>query len=71
MTFRVVFVDSAEQDLKELKRYIVRNFGRNAWQNSYREIRNSIAALKLFPLSGSVPNELRNSATPVKICGHC
>ncbi|WP_426176910.1 type II toxin-antitoxin system RelE/ParE family toxin [Massilia sp. TWR1-2-2] len=60
MTFRVVFLDSAEQDLKELKRYIVRNFGRIAWQNSYREIRTSIAALKLFPLSGRVPDELRN-----------
>lgn len=59
MTSRVVFLRSAEQDLKELKGYIVKNFGAKAWQDSYGEIKECISAVKLFPLAGSIPAELR------------
>ena len=59
VTLRVVLLASAEQDLKELKGYIVRNFGANVWQDSSREIKECIAALKLFPMAGSILDELR------------
>jgi plasmid stabilization system protein ParE len=60
VTFRVVFLGSAEQDLRELKQYLVKNFGAKVWQTSYRDIKNSIGTLKSFPLAGSVPDEIRS-----------
>lgn len=60
MTLRVVFLATAEQDLKELKRYVVKKFGKETWQTSYLDIKNAARALKSFPLAGSVPGEIRS-----------
>jgi len=54
----VVFLGSAEDDLKELNRYIVKNFGEETWQTSYRKIKDSIGLLTTFPLAGKIPEEL-------------
>lgn len=58
MTFHVVFLKSAEQDLKELKSYMVKNFGKDTGQASYTRIKDSVNTIKTFPLSGNVPEEL-------------
>jgi plasmid stabilization system protein ParE len=58
MSFRVIFLESAELDLKELKRYIVKNFGKTTWQASYGEIKGAVNHLKVFPHEGGVPYEL-------------
>lgn len=60
MTFKVVFLQSAEEDLKELKTYLVKNFGTPAWQASYGNIKNVVDALKMHPLAGSIPQELES-----------
>ena len=58
MTSRVVFLKSAEQDLKELRRYVVREFGKETWQASLARIRDCVKNIGAFPIGGSVPDEL-------------
>jgi plasmid stabilization system protein ParE len=58
MNYRIVFLASAEQDLKELKRYIAKNFSPKAWHSTYGKLKESIFNLKAFPLSGATPEEL-------------
>ncbi len=55
---KVYFLAGAEEDLKELRRYILRTFGETAWQDSYRKIKDSVRVLQTAPESGSVPEEL-------------
>ncbi len=55
---KVVFLHSAEQDLLELKSYVLKNFGAAAWRASYRKIRDAVSRLKKFPNGGHVPDEL-------------
>jgi len=38
MSFQIVFLKSAELDLKELQGYMVKQFGKDAWQVSYAKI---------------------------------
>jgi|1115.fasta_scaffold07642_8 plasmid stabilization system protein ParE len=58
MSFRIVFVNSAEHDLKELKRYMVKNFGSDTWQVSYARIKDAVNTIRTFPLGGDVPEVL-------------
>jgi len=60
MTSKVVFLKSAEQDLKELRNYMVRNFGEETWQASLAKIKDKdcVTTLGEFLLGGSVPEEL-------------
>ncbi|HGL6714762.1 type II toxin-antitoxin system RelE/ParE family toxin [Burkholderia contaminans] len=60
MTLRAVFIRSAEDDLKALKRYVVSNFGAVAWRSSYDEIKSAVASIRVFPDRGRVPDELAN-----------
>lgn len=60
MSLSVVFLKSAEQDLKELRTYLTRNFGRDTWQASYGHIKESVRILQTFPLAGKLPDELEN-----------
>ena len=55
---RVVFLRSAEADLKDLKAYIVKNFGHDAWMNSYGKIKISVAMVQEHPHAGRIPDEL-------------
>ena len=55
---RVVLLASAEQDLKELRRYIVKNFSLATWQKTYDKLKASIGNLADFPLLGAIPEEL-------------
>ncbi len=55
---KVYFLADAEEDLKELRRYIQRSFGEPAWRETYQKIKNSLRALQSAPQSGSIPEEL-------------
>jgi toxin ParE1/3/4 len=55
---RVVILDSAEQDLKDIRSYVVKNFSHPAWQKAYSKLKESIRNLATFPLLGAVPPEL-------------
>jgi len=58
MNFKVVILESAEQDLKELRAYIVKNFSVDTWRTSYAQIKEAIRNLKEFPQAGSIPEEI-------------
>ena len=58
MGFKVVILESAEQDLKELRAYIVKNFSADAWRTSYAKIKEAIRNLQNFPQAGSIPEEI-------------
>ncbi|MFA5171187.1 MAG: type II toxin-antitoxin system RelE/ParE family toxin [Sulfuriferula sp.] len=57
MSLKVVFLRSAEQDLKELRGYIIKQFGKEVWQDSYRKIKASVGVIQTYPLGGSIPEE--------------
>jgi plasmid stabilization system protein ParE len=59
MKYTVVILKSAEQDLRELKAYLVRQFGINVWNDCYHQIKAAIDNLKAFPFSGTTPDELQ------------
>jgi len=60
MSVRVVFLQSAEQDIRELRSYLIRHFGKDLWQASYGKIRESVETLKAFPVCGTLPAELES-----------
>jgi toxin ParE1/3/4 len=55
---RVVFLADAEEDLKDIRRYVVRKFGKSDWVDTSRKIRDSIRVIQTFPDGGSIPEEL-------------
>jgi toxin ParE1/3/4 len=57
---KVVILDSAEQDLKELLSYVVKNFSQTTWLKTYSKLKESIRNLATFPLLGAVPPELES-----------
>ncbi len=58
MNYKVILLESAEYDLKELKSYIVKNFSLKTWQHSYDKLKKAIQNLKEFPYVGTIPDEL-------------
>jgi toxin ParE1/3/4 len=54
---KVVFLRSAEADLKDLRRY---NFSTETWAASYEKIKQSVAIIQAHPLAGRIPEELEN-----------
>ncbi len=58
MNYQVVILKSAEQDLQELRAYLLKHFGRETWLDSYAGIKAAINNLKSFPYSGSAPDAL-------------
>ena len=58
MSLNVVFTHAAEHDLRELRNYIVKSFGAEAWQTTYNQIKKTISTLNRFPLRGHVPDEI-------------
>lgn len=55
---KVHFLPGAEEDLRDLRRYILRAFGNLTWQESYQKIKESVRLLRETPEIGSVPEEL-------------
>ncbi|MFG6457755.1 type II toxin-antitoxin system RelE/ParE family toxin [Roseateles sp. BYS96W] len=54
----VVFLPGAEQDLRDIRHYVLKKFGAPAWADTLARLRATVDALKTFPLSGKVPDEL-------------
>jgi len=57
MSFKIIILESAEHDLKELRRYIVKDFSQETWQKTFDRIKEAIRNLKTFPYAGSIPEE--------------
>ena len=55
---QAVFLAGAEEDLHEIRHYVLNNFGAQAWQDSKTRLKESIEAIKTFPQAGSIPEEL-------------
>lgn len=55
---KVVLLAGAEQDLKDLRTYLVKNFGVQFWESSYQQIKSTIRSLSDFPQVGTVPDEI-------------
>ena len=55
---KVIILDSAEQDLRDLRRYVVKNFSQATWLKTYSKLKEGIRNLATFPLLGAVPPEL-------------
>lgn len=58
MMYRVVFLDQAEQDLFQLKQYILQEFSEKIWHETYQKIKKTILSLQTFPELGHIPPEL-------------
>jgi plasmid stabilization system protein ParE len=59
----VFILDSAEQDLKELRAYILGRFSTEQWRTTYGRIKEAIVMLASHPLAGAIPEELVDFGT--------
>lgn len=57
---RIVILAGAELDLKDLRRYIVKNFSQDTWQKTYTKLKECIRNLATFPYLGAIPEELQS-----------
>ena len=57
---KVVFLQSAEADLKDLRSYIVKNFGKDVWLTTYAKVKESVAMITDHPKLGRIPPELES-----------
>ena len=57
---KIVILASAEQDLQELRAYLVKNFSAATWHVTYRELKQAIRHLARFPLMGGIPEALES-----------
>lgn len=55
---KVVILQSAEADLQDLRRYIVRNFGQAVWRGRYGKIKVAVRMIAEHPQVGRIPHEL-------------
>jgi toxin ParE1/3/4 len=60
MTHRVVILEAAEDDIREIRRYIVSQFGQRAWGQTYSKLKQAIRRLSDSPDSGSRVDELHD-----------
>jgi toxin ParE1/3/4 len=58
MALPVVFLKSAEDDLRELKKYLSEEFGLTSSQNYYNQIKKAVNNISTFPLSSTIREEL-------------
>ncbi|NUA26757.1 type II toxin-antitoxin system RelE/ParE family toxin [Cupriavidus basilensis] len=59
---KVVFLESAKQDLIDLRRYLVRFKPEGAWLAVKKQIQEKVAYIAEFPASGTRPDELAGFA---------
>lgn len=58
MTVRVVILQGAEADLRDLRHYLRQRFGLAAWQDSQRAIKRAVERMATHPQAGKLPDEL-------------
>lgn len=62
MTSRVVLLESAERDLKELRKYLLSHFSVAEWNVASKQIKLALQHIKQFPLSGHALDLLPDAA---------
>ncbi|CAE6871750.1 hypothetical protein R69746_08481 [Paraburkholderia aspalathi] len=55
---KLVILDEAQQDTKDLRRYILKSFGAETWRQTSAELTVTFDNIRQFPKSGYVPAEL-------------
>lgn len=58
MSYKVVFLQSAVDDLHDIRRYVRKHFSQAVWLDSYAMIKKAILNLAQFPQVGHAPPEL-------------
>ena len=58
MSLKVVILQSAETDLKEIRTCLTKQFSTQTWQNTYANLKAAIRHLGSQPYAGSVPEEI-------------
>lgn len=55
---KAVLLDEAQADIRELRQYVTRVFGKATWQETYTGIKATVRNTIAFPLHGHTPPEL-------------
>ena len=55
---RAVFLAGAEEDLRDLRRYVISGFGKPAWQETFEKIKDAVRTIQDFPQGSPIPDEL-------------
>jgi toxin ParE1/3/4 len=55
---KLLILDEAQEDTKDLRRYILKSFGAETWKQTSAELTATFNNIKQFPQSGYVPAEL-------------
>ncbi|MCJ8203099.1 type II toxin-antitoxin system RelE/ParE family toxin [Pseudomonas sp. RGM2987] len=58
MSLKVVILQSAETDIKELRLYLIERFSLQTWQSTYAALKTAIRHLTTQPYAGSIPQEI-------------
>ncbi|REG48470.1 plasmid stabilization system protein ParE [Paraburkholderia sp. BL6669N2] len=56
--FKLLVLDEAQEDTKDLRRYILKSFGAQTWKQTSAELAVTFDNIRQFPQSGYVPAEL-------------
>ena len=55
---KLLILDEAQEDTKDLRRYILKSFGAGTWKQTSAELTVTFGNIRQFPQSGYVPTEL-------------
>jgi plasmid stabilization system protein ParE len=55
---KLLILDEAQEDTKDLRRYILKSFGAETWKQTSAQLAVTFAHIRQFPQSGYVPAEL-------------
>lgn len=58
MKCKLLILDEAQEDTKDLRRYILRSFGAETWKQTTAQLAVTFENIRQFPHSGYVPAEL-------------
>lgn len=58
MSLKIVILQSAETDLKELCIYLTERFSVQTWQSTLASLKAAIRHLATLPYAGSIPDEI-------------
>jgi len=58
MSYSIVILESAEQDLQEIKHYVTQRFSLKAWKKTSTQLKSTLKKLQQFPYSGNIPPEI-------------
>jgi len=58
MSRRVIILDSAKPDFREIKAYVLSQFGTKVWNEVFEEFKTTISDIGLYPEAGAEIGEL-------------